>query len=515
MTGILSSTVGRAWYPDSSGLLIKLIGLPIFVAFLVWEFRSWYRLRKIPGPFLASVSVLWQLKKAVGGTYHEHLNDVARKYGPLARIGPNELLCTDPDSLRKMSAVRSPYTKGDFYDSGRITPGVDNVVSMRDEEEHKAMRARMAPAYAAKENGGFGFETGIDRQLMNFVQLIDQHYVSTDAEFRPLDLAEKTQYFALDAIGDISFGGAFGFLAEDRDLFRYIEINESSLPIMNVVSVLPWLGRLVHKWPFRLMLPTENDQIGFGRLMGFARNYAEMRLQPGAKPQKDMMQAFINQGLNLNELIQIVYIHMIAGTNSAAQAMRMTLLSLINNPVAYRRLQREIDGAIAAGSISSPITNSEALKLPYLQAVIREGLRFYPPVTGLGFKQVPEGGDVLNGYYVPAGTQVGQNFFGVGRSQWVWGPDADVFRPERWLSASAEELKQMNAAVDTHFGHGKYSCLGKSIAMMELNKVFVELLRRYDFTVMNPEKPIKTLSAIFFVARDFWVRLTRRSAETW
>ncbi|KAJ0382975.1 hypothetical protein COL922a_011429 [Colletotrichum nupharicola] len=309
MTGILS-TVGCAWFPDSSGLLIKLIGLPIFAAFLVWEFRSWYRLRKIPGPFLASVSVLWQLKKAVGGTYHEHLNDVARKYGPLARIGPNELLCTDPDSLLKMSAVRSPYTKGDFYDSGRITPGVDNVVSMRDEEEHKAMRARMAPAYAAKENEGFGFESGIDRQLMNFVQLIDQHYVSTDAEFRPLDLAEKTQYFALDAIGDISFGGAFGFLVEDRDLFRYIEINESSLPIMNVVSVLPWLGRLVHKWPFRLMLPTENDQIGFGRLMGFARNYAEMRLQPGAKPQKDMMQAFINQGLDLNELIQIVYIHM-------------------------------------------------------------------------------------------------------------------------------------------------------------------------------------------------------------
>ncbi|EQB49422.1 cytochrome P450 [Colletotrichum gloeosporioides Cg-14] len=515
MTGILSSTVGCAWFPDTSGLLIKLIGLPIFVAFLVWEFRSWYRLRKIPGPFLASISVLWQLKKAVGGTYHEHLNDVARKYGPLARIGPNELLCTDPDSLRKMSAVRSPYIKGDFYDSGRITPGVDNVVSMRDEEEHKAMRARMAPAYAAKENEGFGFETGIDRQLLNFVQLIDQHYVSTDAEFRPLDLAEKTQYFALDAIGDISFGGAFGFLAEDRDLFRYIEINESSLPIMNIVSVLPWLGRLVHKWPFRLMLPTENDQIGFGRLMGFAKNYAEMRLQPGAKPQKDMMQAFINQGLNLDELIQIVYIHMIAGTNSAAQAMRMTLLCLINNPVAYRRLQQEIDAAIAAGSISLPITNTEALKLPYLQAVIREGLRFYPPVTGLGFKQAPEGGDVLNGYYVPAGTQIGQNFFGVGRSQWVWGPDADVFRPERWLSASAEELKQMNAAVDTHFGHGKYSCLGKSIAMMELNKVFVELLRRYDFTVMNPEKPIKTLSAIFFVARDFWVRLTRRSAETW
>ncbi|OLN85443.1 Pisatin demethylase 21 [Colletotrichum chlorophyti] len=510
VAGGAAATSEPASCTNSSGSLFRLFALFALVAFFVWEFRSWYRLRKIPGPFLASVSVLWQLKKAVGGTYHEHLNEIARQYGPLARIGPNELLCTDPDSLRKMSAVRSPYTKGDFYDAGRITPGVDNVVSMRHEGEHKAMRARMAPAYAAKENEGFSFESGIDRQLMSFIRLIDQHYVSTDTDFRPLDLAEKTQFFALDAIGDVSFGGAFGFLAEDRDLFRYIEINESSLPIMNVVSVLPWLGRLVHRWPFRLMLPKEGDEIGFGRLMGFARNYAEMRLQPGAKPQKDMMQAFINQGLDRDELIQLVYIHMIAGTNSAAQAMRMTLLCLINNPVAYRRLQQEIDDAITAGKISSPITNAEALNLPYLQAVIREGLRLYPPVTGLGFKQAPAGGDILNGYFVPGGTQIGQNFFGVGRSRWVWGPDSDVFRPERWFSASEEESSRMNAAIDTHFGHGKFSCPGKPIAIMELNKVFVELLRRYDFTVVNPEKPIKTLSAIFFVAKDFWVRLTKR-----
>ncbi|KAF6805041.1 cytochrome p450 [Colletotrichum sojae] len=509
---ILYSIAGETTFPERS-LLLKVFALVAAVAFFVWEFRSWYRLRKIPGPFFASISVLWQLKKAVGGTYHEHLNEVARKYGPVARIGPNELLCTDPDALRRMSGIRSAYTKGDFYDSGRITPGVDNVVSMRDEDEHKAMRAKMTPAYAARENEGFSFGAGIDRQLASFVRLLDAHYVSTDSEFRPLDLAEKTQFFALDAIGDVSFGGPFGFLTEDRDLFRYVEINESSLPVMNVVSVLPWLGRLVHRWPFRLMLPTEEDRVGFGRLMGFARNLAEMRLQPGAKPRKDMMQAFINQGLGLEELTQIGYIHMIAGTNSAAQAMRMTLLSLVNNPPAYRRLQREIDDAVAAGTISSPITNAQALGLPYLQAVIHEGLRFYPPVTGLGFKCAPDGGDVLCGHAVPGGTQIGQNFFGVGRSRAVWGPDADVFLPERWLRAGEDEMRRMKAAVDTHFGHGKYSCLGKPIAMMELNKVFVELLRRYDLTVMNPEKPIKTQSAIFFVARDFWVRLTRRAGK--
>lgn len=44
-----------------------------------------------------------------------------------------------------MSAARSTYTKGDFYSSGRIVPGVDNVVSERDEAKHKFMRAKIAP----------------------------------------------------------------------------------------------------------------------------------------------------------------------------------------------------------------------------------------------------------------------------------------------------------------------------------------------------------------------------------
>jgi hypothetical protein len=45
-----------------------------------------------------------------------------------------------------MSAVRSLYTKGEFYETGRIIPGYDNVVSQRDEVKHKALRAKMAGA---------------------------------------------------------------------------------------------------------------------------------------------------------------------------------------------------------------------------------------------------------------------------------------------------------------------------------------------------------------------------------
>jgi len=66
--------------------------------------------------------------------------------GPLVRIGPNDLLCTDPAALRHISSVRSAYIKGGYYETGRIIPGHDNVISERDEDKHKALRAKMSGA---------------------------------------------------------------------------------------------------------------------------------------------------------------------------------------------------------------------------------------------------------------------------------------------------------------------------------------------------------------------------------
>lgn len=161
---------------------------------------------------------------------------------------------------------------------------------------------------------------------------------------------------------------------------------------------------------------------------------------------------------------------------TTATALSFTLLSLLTNPTAYTRLQRELDTAYQSNHLSTPIaTLAEAHALPYLQAVIREGLRMYPPTTGLGSKTVPPAGDVVSGFALPAGTQVGANYFGVMRDRGVWGDDADVFRPERWIEAGDERGRVMNAVVDLEFGVGKYACLGKPVAVMELNKAVVEV----------------------------------------
>jgi cytochrome P450 len=161
----------------------------------------------------------------------------------------------------------------------------------------------------------------------------------------------------------------------------------------------------------------------------------------------------------------------VAGSDSSALAIRATLLFIVTNPRIQSKLLQEISNA----SISSPITDAEARNRPYLQAVIKEGLRMYPPIPGLMLKEVPTGGDTLNGIFVPEKTFIGWSAFGLMRNEKIWGKDANLFRPERWLEGPTEEIKRNEGIVDLVFGYGKYQCLGKNVVHMELNKTFVEV----------------------------------------
>lgn len=191
-----------------------------------------------------------------------------------------------------------------------------------------------------------------------------------------------------------------------------------------------------------------------------------------------MQGSFERHGLTLRQCETEALLQIIAGSDTTATTIRCTMLYLMSTPHAYRALQAEIDAGIRAGKVSNPISNAEGNELPYLQAVILEGLRLHPPFTGTPFKVVPPGGETIDGKHVPAGTLVTPNFWATGRHRGVFGADADVFRPERWLEgagASAGERAEMRRVAELVFGYGRWGCAGKMIALMELNKVFVEV----------------------------------------
>ena len=113
--------------------------------------------------------------------------------------------------------------------------------------------------------------------------------------------------------------------------------------------------------------------------------------------------------------------------------------------------------------------------MPYLQAVIKEGFRIHNPAAGLVSKDVPPGGDTFNGVFIPGGTKIGYCGWGLFRDKEIWGEDVHAFRPERWLDSPTEQIHNMEATMELVFGYGRWQCLGKNIALIELNKVFVEV----------------------------------------
>lgn len=168
----------------------------------------------------------------------------------------------------------------------------------------------------------------------------------------------------------------------------------------------------------------------------------------------------------------------IAGSDTTANAINMTVSYIASNPEVATKLRNEIQSAISEGKISSPVTNEEAIQLPYLQAVIWEGLRIHPPFGGLIMKQVGAEGDMFDGKFIPPGTRIGHSTWAVTHEVSVFGADVSVFRPERWLEANENMKATMRRQTELVFGSGRWGCPGKVVAFIELNKVMVEV--NYD-----------------------------------
>jgi len=166
----------------------------------------------------------------------------------------------------------------------RLEPGTDNLFSMRDDVAHSKLRNKMAagvssipilpskrrpnaaPQYSGKEN--LSMESTVNEHIAKFVELIRSKYISTDQTYRPMDFAQKAQYFTLDVISDLAFSKAFGFLEQDDDVFDYLKLTSSYIPVMLVLSNVPSIANMLHSRFFRWSLPSEHDKLGFGALIG-------------------------------------------------------------------------------------------------------------------------------------------------------------------------------------------------------------------------------------------------------
>ncbi|KAI2469629.1 cytochrome P450 [Annulohypoxylon bovei var. microspora] len=106
---------------------------------------------------------------------------------------------------------------------------------------------------------------------------------------------------------------------------------------------------------------------------------------------------------------------------------------------------------------------------------------------------IPSGGTTIAGMFFPEGTSVGCLPAAVHQRVEIFGEDANVFRPERWLTSNREELRQMEAA-HMGFSRGRRNCLGQNIAIMQMKKVIPALIMKFKLNWRTPKPPWKPTS---------------------
>ncbi|KAK1828881.1 putative cytochrome P450 E-class, group I [Podospora conica] len=466
------------------------------------------RLSHVPGPASASWSLLWLTRRQLGGRLARDLAQLSRQYGPIFRIGPNSVVISDPFEVRRVWQARGPARRSRWYEMFRFDQPVETVLSQRDNGAHAALRAKLLPGYSGKDVDNL--HSVIDGCIAEFVSLIERKYLSTESVLRPMDLAEKAQFLTLDIISTLAVGTCFGCVSEDRDTYGQLSSVTGSVPLVVVMANIPDSFMLLQNPISRALLPKDKME-GVKRMMGMAQKNAAARYGPDKIHERDMLGSFVNHGLPYTNAWLETFGQIGAGSDTTATAIRMTILFLITNPHSYGSLLSEIDAAVEGGRVSSPITDDQAKKMPYLQAVIKEGLRVWPPVAGL-MPKIFDSDQVVCGKELPAGTEVSWAAIPTLRNKEVFGHDAECFRPGRWVDEPAKEgLAVMEQVLMLCFGApSRWECLGKTIALVELNKVFFEIFKRFDISLVDPITPLKTYDASLSIQSDLWVRIQRR-----
>ncbi|KAK7268452.1 hypothetical protein RIF29_21150 [Crotalaria pallida] len=173
---------------------------------------------------------------------------------------------------------------------------------------------------------------------------------------------------------------------------------------------------------------------------------------------------------------------LVAGTDTTAYALERAMTEVLHNPRVMAKAKMELEQTIGIGN---PIEESDVARLPYLQAIIKETLRMYPPAPLL----LPRKAKVdveISGYTIPQGARVLINEWAIGRNPSIW-ENANSFSPERFLGSTID-VKGHNFQL-TPFGSGRRICPGSPLAIRMLHSMLGSLINTFDWKLENNLDP--------------------------
>lgn len=171
---------------------------------------------------------------------------------------------------------------------------------------------------------------------------------------------------------------------------------------------------------------------------------------------------------------------MIAGRDTTMATITFAVYCLSQNPQHFETLRREIMSVV--GPYRRP-TPGDLKACKYLRAVINETLRLYPPVP-FNIRRSKRNTTLPSRdgkpFFVPGGTDISYSVLFMHRREDLWGPDALIFDPARFLDERLHKYLIPNPFIFLPFNAGPRICLGQQFAYNEVSYTLIKLLQEFD-----------------------------------
>ncbi|KAF7314835.1 Cytochrome P450 [Mycena kentingensis (nom. inval.)] len=516
------------------GASVAVYALFRLVKFLWTEYQNPIWL--LPGP--KSRSLLYgNAKETKQGEFAVAQERWAEEYGPTFRytglLGRARIWTVDTKALNHILAHDFVYQKPatQRYTIGKI---VGHGLLIAEGQDHRKQRRIINPAFGPAQIRGF---TGIfwDKSI----ELRDAWNTQIDSgDGTTLDVLSWMGRATLDIIGLAGFNYDFkSFAAYDEtrsigdqnnardlgkamasvlfgiskmDIWRLLKMYIPPLRLFrtkldrDIDSAQQTMDRIARE----LLEDSKRELAATGSFSGAASSTRArdiLSLMVRANTAKDLSDA---QRLSDDDVVAQIPTFFLAGYETTSTSTTMALFALAQNKAAQNRLRAELL-AVPSETPSSDDLNA----LPYLDCVVREVLRVYPPAAQS--MRVATQDDViplaqpftdLNGVIhdtlrVKKGTTFVLPVVAVNRRQEIWGVDAKVFRPERWED---ENLTTSIPGIWSHmlsFLGGARACIGFRFALIEMKCLLFVLIRAFEFELAVPEEDIGAQQGI--VLRPF------------
>ncbi|KAM5354153.1 hypothetical protein ACJ41O_000803 [Fusarium nematophilum] len=476
----------------SQALLKIALSLSLLLITIAIYRLSFHPLARIPGPKLAAVSSVWHAYHARNGLMARLGKTLHLKYGPVVRVGPNEVWFDTKEAFQAIyiaTALSKPHLN---WQLDPRFPDTLDLLSERDVRRYRLQRRLIGPVYQTSN-------------LLQYEAVIDQVLERSIAKLKSLkggsvELNEWMHIIAVECLGAIILSWSPGMLKNGTDWGSGSHAyhgwrRKSVFGLFPTVVKLEFLSKSIGRlfstaWDVNFKTP-KNFRPFFpdvGKRVSRRVN-AALRPKPPKDDRKDLLADLIQLHKSKPDFTG-TYLRKMAVTNFGAghETMASTLTSIMALLGSHEDDQAHLHRQLLKCPDSSQYATATAI--PALQAIIKESKRLYPVISMSLPRRVPSAGLYLHGYYFPPDTTVGCNPVALHRNRDVFGPDSHLYNTARWTTADAETARTMER-VSLSWGGGSRTCPGRHLAELVVFKVVPALVKEFRIeTELPPEEGV-------------------------